>query len=301
MSISPVDSTQIAPGAGRKAAIIFEARPFAGIEPVEMAGKLTEAVTEILPAGEIIRRCRLVPGFAHEIIGHSENNVAIDLYKIGNGAHPVLFYGFPDPGEAIGATGILALMQALSNPDCALRRLDVTWLFVPCLNFDDQPDNGRSLCRVMKTSAQEVDWLVHTPRPETTALLDVLKRHRPRFVFPMHDEFHCNEIKPVYFPVSHPVPAWLAENLRRLVVQAGFAIDSSFNHPQMGEGFFIIEEEAGEEFSGCTWSFAQQHGFVFICELFAAPGIPHRNLAATQLAAGLTAMTAVEDLAANLR
>ena len=45
----------------------------------------------------------------------------------------------------------------------------------------------------------------------------------------------------------------------------------------MGEGFFIIEEEAGEEFSGCTWSFAQQHGFVFICELFAAPASRTEN------------------------
>jgi hypothetical protein len=41
----------------------------------------------------------------------------------------VLFYGFPDPGEAIGATGILALMQALSDPECNLHHLDIHPLF----------------------------------------------------------------------------------------------------------------------------------------------------------------------------
>ncbi len=301
MSDSRMISPLFAPEACRKLPMFCGSRPAKPCAMAELAEKITEGVTEILPAAEIISRCRKISGFSHEIIGRSDKDAAIDFYKIGSGRHPVLFYGFPDPGEAIGATVILALMQALSAPKCVLHHFDVTWLFIPCLNFDDQPDNGKSLRRVMKTAAQEVDWLVHNPRPETTALLDVLRQYRPLFVFPMHDEFHCSEIKPVYFPVSHPVPAWLAEELRRLVVQAGFAIDSSFNHPQMGAGFFIIEEEAGEEFSGCTWSIAQQHGFVFICELFAAPGIPHRKLAATQLAAGLTVMTALKDLSIDLR
>ncbi|KAF1079551.1 MAG: hypothetical protein GQF41_4109 [Candidatus Rifleibacterium amylolyticum] len=260
---------------------------------IKLVEKLTESISMILPAREILSRCRLISGFSHEVIGHSENNAAIDFYKIGNGGHSVLFYGFPDPGEAIGAAGILALMQALSDPESALHNLDVTWLFIPCLNFDDQPDGGNSLKKIMKTSAQEVDWMVHNPRPETTALLGVLKQYRPLFVFPMHDEFHCKELKPVYFPVSHPQPEWLAEKIRRLVRQAGFAIDASFNHKQMGEGFFIIEEEAGEEFSSCTWSVAQQNGFVFICELFDAPGMPHRKIVATQLAAGLSVLAAL--------
>ncbi|MFZ5949279.1 MAG: hypothetical protein ACOYXC_01125 [Candidatus Rifleibacteriota bacterium] len=266
------------------------------IATIELVDQITEGFDHILPASQVLDRCRLFTGFTHEIIGYSQKNVAIDLYKIGSGGDSVLFYGFPDPGEAIGATGILALMQALSDPKSLLRKLDLTWLFIPCLNFDDQPDDGKSLRRVMKTSAQEVDWMVKNPRPETTALLEVLQQYRPSFVFPMHDEFHCKEIKPIYFPVSHPLPDWLAQKLRRLVEQAGFSIDQSFKHDQMGEGFFIIEEEAGAEFAGCTWSVAQQNGFVFICELIDAPGIPHRKIIATQLAAGLMVLNSLSSI-----
>ena len=155
MSNRPVDSQQIASEACRKLPIFCVSRPAKPGAVAELAEKITEGVTEMLPAAEIISRCREISGFSHEVIGRSNKNAAIDFYKIGTGRHPVLFYGFPDPGEAIGATVILSLMQALSDPASILHQLDVTWLFIPCLNFDDQPDNGNSLRRVMKTAANQ--------------------------------------------------------------------------------------------------------------------------------------------------
>lgn len=171
----------------------------------------TRWVRTILPPVEILNQCRKISEkdkrLSQIIIGKSKKGTPIEAYSFGQGDKNILFYGFPDPGEAVGGTGILALVLALLNGNSFLNSLtnslNLKWNFIPCLNFDDQPEKGCEFVTVMRDPAiREVDWCLNNPRPETKALIQHAEKNKPVFTFPLHDEFHSGESIPVYFPVS---------------------------------------------------------------------------------------------------
>jgi len=261
------------------------------LDCIKLGKLLTNFYPRILPAVEVIKEAsRLGQGnFSTADLEVSNEGHVIKLMRSkSTGEDNALWYGFADPGEAVGATGMLCLMKGLIDGVPALSKLPYVWNFIPVLNLDDQPNGGNTLQKVMKTGEQEVDWMVKNPRPETKALLRAAKDLRPKFVFPLHDEWHCREQIPCYMPVSGTLPRRVCDGLREILLSFGLEISKKHVDAQMGEGFLNWHGDPESEHS--TFFEFSKHGFVFICEVPDIAGKEDRDVIAAQLAAGLFAM-----------
>lgn len=238
------------------------------------ASEITAWVEDILPPIKLLDECRKIAEInsqiTRKILGYAQNNQPIEAYFWGESENCILIYGFPDPGEAIGGTTILALLKKISLNDSFLKSFNLMWIFIPCLNFADQPENGIKLAKVMKTASQEVDWCLDNPREETKVIVDIASTYKPVISFPLHDEFHCNENIPIYFPVSPRISSELAGELRECIQQYSLEIDKNYNDSQMGEGFFYMPEVA-KDYANSTFSLLAEHGTVIIFELSDTP------------------------------
>jgi hypothetical protein len=209
---------------------------------------------------------------------------------MGRGRRPVLLYGFPDPGEAVGGTGIVALLTALVSADPFLASFDVCWHFIPCLNLDDQPDGGRTVRPVMRqATARDVDWCLHDPRAETTALVGYAREVRPAFSLPLHDEYHCGKALDAYFVVSGQCSTVTARRVREYVRAFNVPLDRGKVHPRLGEGFLAFGP-ATEGYEVSTFSILAQTGPVFIGEVSKWPELSAPEIVALQMGVGLIAM-----------
>jgi hypothetical protein len=232
--------------------------------------KITEDIKEIINPYDLLQECNKLAiengNLIKSIFGYSSKNNPIEVYEIGKGKNNVLIYGFPDPSEAIGGTSILALIKELLRDNNQLISYDIRWIFIPCLNFDDQPDNGKNLKKVMKTKSQEVDWCLNQPREETKALLKIAEKYKPIISLPLHDEFHCEENIPIYFPVMPELDIELCNKLRDCISYYNLEIDKSYNDIKMGYGFFEMSKIA-PDFYNSTFSILSKYGNVIIFEL----------------------------------
>jgi hypothetical protein len=219
-----------------------------------------------------------------QVIGHSRAGVALRAWRFGSGRRAVLLYGFPDPGEAVGGTVILALAQAWLRG--ALDAFDVTWHCLPVANPDDQPADLRAPVR--KVAAEEIDWWTHAPRPEATALLEWATQVQPDLILPLHDEFHDRIPRPAYFPVSRVVPTAFCGAVRQWFEQMGHAVDAGLHHAEMGAGFGLMTDLAGDDWQRCTFRHLDAHGPVVIPEV--AAGLPDATLLWAQLGVVLLAV-----------
>ena len=241
---------------------------------------------QILPAVDVISESNLIAQDFFQIkeLAKSRQGHSIQLMsQRSSNKTNALLYGFPDPGEAVGATGLLCLMRALKEKHPFFKDVDLNWNFIPCLNFDDQPNEGKTLDKVMKTGEQEVDWLVKNPRPETTALLGVATQLQPKFIFPLHDEWHCHEEIPCYMPVSRPLEKEVCQNLCLLLESFGLKVSTEVSDPVMGSGFLNMATVS--EIQNSTFFQFGQNGIVFICEVPDLVGKPGSDVIAAQLAA----------------
>lgn len=268
---------------------------------VKNVKEITRWVDAILPPVEILKQCRKISEndkkLSRIIIDKSEKGIPIEAYSFAQGDKNILFYGFPDPGEAVGGTGVLALILALLNGNSFLNSLtnslNLKWNFIPCLNFDDQPKKGCEIVKVMRDPAiREVDWCLNNPRPETKALIQHAEKNKPVFTFPLHDEFHSGESIPVYFPVSRLLPIKVCDAVRKGVTAFGFSINDSYNHPIMGQGFFEMKE-AAPDYCNSTFSLLSSYSLVFACEISCIDQTTPADMVAAQLAAGLTVLNYV--------
>lgn len=252
------------------------------------AQEIVSFFPEVLsPANVISEASSIAKGcFKVAEIGRSKKGNPIQLMSLPlSKRHDALLYGFPDPGEAVGGTGLLCLMKALRENHPFFSDMQYNWNFIPCLNFDDQPNDGKTLKKVMKTSGQEVDWLVETPRPETTALLEIAQNLKPKFVFPLHDEWHCHEEIPCYMPVSHLLSKEVCDGLRELLKSLGLKVSGDMIDPQMGPGFLNMENV--DDIQNSTFYEFGKNGTVFICEVPDLIGKPDAQVIAAQIAAGI--------------
>ncbi len=230
-----------------------------------------------------------------QLIGHSENGNPIPAYSWGQQQRNVLFYGFPDPGEAVGGTAMLSLLQALCAGDEFLSSMNVSWHFIPVLNPDDQPDGGHSLHAVMRDPAKrDVDWCVNDPRSETTALIELINTTKPIASFPLHDDWHSRESIPPYIVTSRTLPLSLCEQFRANLAEFGIAMADEPDHAQMGPGF--IHMKSSPDYPNSTFAIMERFGPSVVCELSLLEGIAERHLVAAQLAiAMLTLRWVIED------
>jgi len=262
---------------------------------VETSRQLVAHVDVILPPVAVPEECRRLgasSSLRRREIGKTEAGRPIEAYAFGGGDNNALFYGFPDPGEAVGGTVILALLHGLMGGDAYLTALDITWHFIPCLNFDDQPRNGRVLQEVFRDpQKREVDWCLSNPRSETTALLAYAKSVRPIFTSPLHDEYHSGESIPAYFGVSEVLSLNTCDYLRETLRGFGLSVQAADPHSEMGQGFAAMSR-FGDEYYNSTFSVLAQYGLVLICEV-SQEDVEVSNLVGAQLAAGLIALNLV--------
>jgi hypothetical protein len=251
---------------------------------IKASKKIASHCSKVLSPNDLISQLEKLNGLRKELLETSQRGHKIDLFSIGKGPN-TFWYGFPDPGEAVGATSILCLLKELLKPNSLLNNFHVTWNFIPCLNWDDQPDDGRTLSKVMKTEKQEVDWLVDSPRPETIAVLNCAQKLKPIFTFPLHDEFHCADAVPVYFPVSHKISNQDAIELKKIIQNFGMTISSEVKSLEMGDGFLLMTEIS--DIRNSTFYELSKHGLVLICEVPNENLISQQDLIATQIAIGL--------------
>lgn len=243
----------------------------------------------ILPPVKLLARCHaLIEGDArwtHDILGYSEKGHPIHVFSFGEGPHTTLWYGFPDPGEALGGTTILTLMKALS---CGALEVSATrWSFIPVIDFDLQPHDGHELVHVMsEPGARLVDMCCHAPRPETIALLDHVAQTSPSLVYSLHDEYHCGEHLPAYAVVHDTFPRPLVDHLKEIWETFDYPANQEMQHPIFGAGFLKPNEDAAF-YATTTFQRYEAHGQMLIFELSEQPHLTPRDLVTMQLAAGL--------------
>lgn len=257
-------------------------------ECAAFARKIVNYYPKVLPAVDVIAEANLIAKDwlrVSDLPKSRKGHVGQLMSQNSLNKNNALLYGFPDPGEAVGGTGLLCLMKALKEKESFLEEMQFNWNFIPCLNFDDQPNDGKTLDKVMKTSEQEVDWLVNNPRPETTALLQIAKELKPQFIFALHDEWHCHEEIPIYMPVSQSLPKEICQGLRSLLEGFGLKISTDMTDSEMGAGFLNMNTVA--DIKNSTFYEFSKTGLVFICEMPDLQGQPDSNVIAAQLAAGL--------------
>jgi len=265
---------------------------------IKIAKVLSSEVKEILPPIDVIRECALLAQKNKNIreinIGHTEQGHPIKAYEFGNGKSHVLFYGFPDPGEAIGGTTILSLLRALSKSNEFLSSLDITWHFIPCLNLDDQPNEGKALSNVFRDpNIREVDWCVSNPRSETTALLNYAKTISPLLTLTLHDEYHSGQSMPVYVITTKETKPDTAEQIRTCLKSFGFKLSNKYHNKTMGEGFATLSNLTGEDYNNSTFKELTKYGLVAGSELSQQEGIIPSVLVAAQIAISLILIDSV--------
>ncbi len=73
---------------------------------------------KVLPPVALIEKCKYLAinstAIVHQVLGKSEKGHDIDVFSFGSGEQSLLFYGFSDPGEAIGGTLILNILENVS-------------------------------------------------------------------------------------------------------------------------------------------------------------------------------------------
>lgn len=253
----------------------------------------TEKVNELLPPVKVIEffsmMARYDNRFVEKKIGSDASGRDIFSYSFGNGPNHCLFYAFPDPGEVIGGRGLMAIANLLQVGACNFKSMPVTWHFIPCLNFVDQPDNGQSLQKVMKKPDQEVDWCLSSPRPETTALITFADTIKPCFSMGMHDETHCDELIDSYIGVTRTLSNEAANLLRTVFFKCGAQLNKDYSDAQMGDGFFNMNS-IGDEFNNSTFSHLNSYGQVMVADIGRSENLRTADLVFLQLAAGLIGM-----------
>ena len=260
---------------------------------VQIARQLASGTDAILTPVAVLQKCRELERASNLLhrttLGRTDGGHEIEAYRLGNGKRQFLLYAFPDPGEAVGGTLILCLLKSLLGGSEDLEPLDATWHFIPCLNFDDQPDNGQALGVVFRdASVREVDWCIDNPRPETSALLRYADTVRPSFTFALHDEYHCGKPVPAYIGASESLEA----TVRRDVAAALAAFDQAIDPGRRTQGTDIafVDMTSSSDYPKSTFACLSQYGLVFVCEVSQREDILPADLVAAQLAAGLVVL-----------
>ncbi len=147
------------------------------------------AVTEILP------------------VGKSRQGESIEVIEIGNGAKRALLFALPHPNEPIGSMMLEYLSLRLAEDNALRSSLGYTWYLVKCIDPDGTrlnegwfkgPFSIENYARhhYRPPSFQQVEWTFpvdyktlhfHNPLPETQALMVLIERVKPDFIFSLHN------------------------------------------------------------------------------------------------------------------
>lgn len=154
-----------------------------------------------------------------EIVGESRKHHPLYCLKIGSGSQTALMYGCPHPNEPIGCMMLEQLSRMLCEQEAFLNQLDTTFYMIKAIDPDGLKLNEGWLKGPFTyanyashffrpNTTQQVEWTFpisykeyefHEPIPETQAIMNLMERLRPDFVYSLHNASFGG----VYFYVSH--------------------------------------------------------------------------------------------------
>jgi hypothetical protein len=168
--------------------------------------------------------------------GKSRQGTPIHAMKIGSGAKIGLMFAMPHPNEPIGSMMLEFFSTRLAEDESLRDGLDTTWYIVKCIDVDGTRLNEGwfkgpfSLTAYAKhyyrpPSHFQVEWsfpmdykTLHfdQPLPETQALMTLIEKVKPDFVFSLHNSGFGG----VYAYVSHDEPAFYPDFYKVVESQA---------------------------------------------------------------------------------
>lgn len=165
-------------------------------------------------------------------IGESREGRPISYIKIGNGAKKALLFAFPHPNEPIGSMTVEYLSRHLAeNPD-VVDELGYTWYLIKAIDPDGATLNEGWFKGTFTPQKyvqnyyrppghEQIEWTFpvdyknlhfNSPPPETRALISLIDKIKPDFMYSLHNAGFCG----VYYYISHPNEK-LYTNFTRLV------------------------------------------------------------------------------------
>ncbi|MFX0204454.1 MAG: M14 family zinc carboxypeptidase [Candidatus Hodarchaeota archaeon] len=154
-------------------------------------------------------------------IGRSREGRPISCLKIGEGVKNALLFAFPHPNEPIGSLTIEFLSRYLAENPEITKELGYTWYFIKAIDIDGAALNEGWFkgefdpIKYVKhyyrpASHEQIEWTFpvkykklefSTPPPETQALISLINRIKPKFMYSLHNAGFCG----VYWYVSHVI------------------------------------------------------------------------------------------------
>lgn len=160
-------------------------------------------------------------------IGHSRSGKTIYCLKIGDEGPATLWFGCPHPNEPVGTIVIEYLVKRLAEDEELRRDLGVTWLFIKAIDRDGLELNSGwlkgpytilnyALNYYRPAGNKQVEWTFpiqykklnfNAPLPETKALMTLIDRYKPIFIYSLHNAgfggvyFYLSEDAPIIYPI----------------------------------------------------------------------------------------------------
>ncbi|MEK5379799.1 M14 family zinc carboxypeptidase [Niallia sp. FSL W8-0635] len=168
------------------------------------------------------------------VAGYSRNNHPIQCLKIGNGSRNALCFALPHPNEPIGAMTMEYFSRVLAENKELREELDYTWYIIKCIDPDGTLLNEAwfkgpfNIYQYTKNfyrpvGYEQVEWTFpidyknmhfNEPLPETKALMDIIDRISPDFMYSLHNAGFGG----AYWYISHDIPK-LYDGLRQSAIK----------------------------------------------------------------------------------
>jgi len=166
---------------------------------------------------------------SYEDLGESDDGESLWALSVGEGARTALLLGAPHPNEPIGSMTVDFLARELAENETLRSSLDYEFVCVPVADVDGTRRNEGWFDGPFTVSnyalnfyrppphlqieatfpIEREDYAFDQPTPATAAVADLIDRHRPEFVYSLHNAtfggcyYYLTEpLEPLYEPLA---------------------------------------------------------------------------------------------------
>ncbi len=236
-------------------------------------------------------------------IGKSTCGEPIYTLKVGEGESKAILIGFPHPNEPVGSLTIEFFSKMLVENKSLREQLNFTWYFIKVADVDGarlnegwfkgryenvkyvlnlyRPPTNKQVDRNFPIEYKTLKW--DKPIPETKAIMNLIDRVKPNFIFSLHNDSFSG----VYFYVSEICPS-LYPKLKRLAISQNLHLHMGEPYPyfqKLDDGVFhmpveevvydYLEKYSGKDpatirkYGAGVWDYAMRvsNTFTIICEV----------------------------------